>query len=103
MGGHQRGTGAGATGLGDAGATFPDPHADGQRIEDLGEFDVDALREQRVMLDLRTDLADRPGLGVGYEETHMGIAAIEGTGAADASAGVIHGRWGERREGERWV
>src|SRR3546814_13534382 len=50
MGGHQRGTGAGATGLGDAGATFPDPHADGLRIEDLGEFDVDALREQRVML-----------------------------------------------------
>src|SRR3546814_14283314 len=47
MGGHQRGTGAGATGLGDAGATFPDPHADGLRIEDLGEFDVDALREQR--------------------------------------------------------
>src|SRR3546814_10635853 len=69
-----RGTGAGATGLGDAGATFPDPHADGLRIEDLGEFDVDALREQRVMLDLRTDLADRHGLGVGYEEHHMGIA-----------------------------
>src|SRR3546814_11412143 len=86
-----RGTGAGATGLGDAGATFPDPHADGLRIEDLGEFDVDALREQRVMLDLRTDLADRHGLGVGYEEHHMGIADIDGTGAADAGEGVIHG------------
>src|SRR3546814_1448199 len=38
----------------------------------------------RSMLDLRTDLADRHGLGVGYEEHHMGIADIDGTGADDA-------------------
>ena len=44
-GGNQRGAGAGAAGARDAGAAFPDPHANLRAVDHLGEFHVDALRE----------------------------------------------------------
>src|SRR3569833_4118194 len=55
--GDKRGAGAGAAGLGLAGAALPDLQADTVAALGLGAADVDALGAQRVMLDQGAGLA----------------------------------------------
>ena len=71
--GDQRRAGGGAAGQRRAGAAFPDAQARMAGIADLGEADIGALGEERVVLDKRPDLVELDRGGVVDEEDGVRI------------------------------
>src|SRR5690349_14588693 len=64
---------AGTAGQGKSGPTLPNPKADRVCIQNLGEADIGALGKDRIMLQPRSDLADRNSREVGNEDGRMRV------------------------------
>src|SRR5262252_10920044 len=71
---HRRGAGTRAAGKRDAGAAFPDAHAQFAAAARLDELDVGAGWEPGMMFDCGSELCDRSVLGVLDEQHAMRIA-----------------------------
>ena len=74
------GAGGRAAGAGEAGAAFPGPHDQVLARDHLGERNIGAVRENRMMLQQRADLAQIIGSHVVDPEDRMGIAHADRRG-----------------------
>src|SRR5215469_6232854 len=69
-------TSAAAAGCGDSGAAFPYPQSDAPGRAHLRDTDIDALREERIVLQRRSYPAEIHGIDIADKERRMGVADI---------------------------
>jgi hypothetical protein len=73
---NERGAGAGPTGRGDPGASFPHAEPDAAAITDSGDTDICAFRKERVMFECRPERREIDGVDVVNKKGRMRVADV---------------------------